>query len=264
VRPKKHIDGDELLKKRLEQLEEYLSLKDTCSLCGAKITEKYKEDDHAVTVLALEWFGDVPQLIQKLTVCDLCAAELPSFELRNPLSRARVTLPPEVQKEAEEEAEEEARRAERVAQTSRPLEAQRDDLEASLRKTGSDEDREKIKLAIRKIDEQLRAIWESGLRDSGLPAPSRRLQEVITSSLGHISDERESRIEKPTRQDYRSRVRRFLRSPYVNKLPSALQQTAYLYAAGLSETEIAKKLKINQTMVSRQVQTIKNAASRKF
>jgi DNA-binding NarL/FixJ family response regulator len=70
--------------------------------------------------------------------------------------------------------------------------------------------------------------------------------------------------ERTSRQDYRSRVLRFLQSPYVNRLPSVLRGVARLYASGLSEAEIAKKLKISQPEVSRRVQEVKNAVSRRY
>jgi hypothetical protein len=248
--PRKEKTAPEEKLERLELLRQYFSTTRTarCDICGVKITEEFTEDDHHVVALAVEWHGDVPTLLARRVICNLCVADVGDFTLPNRLCQ-RVNLPPEAvdPREFEAERQEEQRESQVAAKT---LEAHRLRLEAAMKSVRGTMAQARIGT---EIDELVTKVV--GINSGGAEFP-----EI---DADHVSADEVPLSGPPNRHNLRDAVRVFLRSPYQNQLPRGLERTAYLYTSGLDEAAIAKKIKLSQPTVSRQIREILRIARRR-
>jgi hypothetical protein len=227
----------------LEHWRKYLAAARSCDSCGAALDDNYR-----VITIACEMREDIVTLLDGHSICDLCVADLPQFELRNPLAKIGFNEPlpiPQERREIErsEQLQEDAQAARQLQQRGVQLEKQ----VATARGPA----------ARRRIEEEINQLVTATLgSDQGEPGLGAVKRDTY-------SDRDEHKPAPPDRNDLRIAVQRFLASPYFWSLPRGLRCTAHLFAGGLGESEIAQQLKIGQPTVSRQVQRILHAARRR-
>lgn len=229
----------------LELFRQYLSATDTCDICGARLTENYRDDDHHVVVVAIEWRGEIPALLARRAICDLCVSEVEQFTLPNSLCRITGQVPEAVRRKEHKKDHLDARRESRHA--ARTIEAERARLELAWERAHGPSARAKISKEIDALVTKTVGIDTIGHEFESIDADRRAPDENSIAA-------------PPDRNDLRTVVRRFLQSPYRGKLTRKLQDTAQLYATGLSEVEISHRIKLSQATVSRQIQTIVQVA----
>jgi DNA invertase Pin-like site-specific DNA recombinase len=82
-------------------------------------------------------------------------------------------------------------------------------------------------------------------------------EEIATKAFDNVEPE------KPTGDDYRTRVRHFLGTEAAKKLNPLHRRAAELYASGKRQQAIAKQLGKDQATISRWLQEIRAAANRR-
>jgi len=277
------IAPSETAEKRLELLKQYLSLGAMCEVCEAPI--RRGDPAHAVVVVAVEWMGANPILLKSQTICETCAPHTVQFELDNPLFTNFAPSPPpevraiqglskeEVRNEEvrkEEVRKEEARGEQRVQQKSAALEDKKRVLKGHLLLANGIEEHQRLKKEIEAIDKQIKAAWSGLLKEQELDdVPMSREVYMDPTSLDEMGDGNYVLLSTPQEATERAKDREwdrlcsFLNGSYAEKLTAQQRKIGKFYVSGLTETRIAKRMKISQATVSRRLNELKTEANRR-